>query len=127
MPEAAIECPRGACRRTSPKADGWIWAKLQKAPPAFFGLGCVRPEVRSRAMRRRPLGWATLFGLACAAALPGCYYNPYNGYFYPHPPPGYPYGAPQASYPFYSPPSYPRVPPPPEFPPVRATAPTLTY
>ena len=44
-------------------------------------------------MRRLRLRWAALFGLASAAALSGCYYDPYTGYFYPYPPP-YPYGAP---------------------------------
>jgi hypothetical protein len=63
-------------------------------------------------MRRLRLRWAALFGLASAAALSGCYYDPYTGYFYPYPPP-YPYGAPPTYYPYYTPPSYPRAAPPP--------------
>ena len=58
-------------------------------------------------MRRLSLRWAALFGLASAAALSGCYYAPYTGYYYP------PYGAPPTYYPYYTPPSYPRAAPPP--------------
>jgi hypothetical protein len=57
------------------------------------------------------LRWAALVAVASAAALSGCYYDAYTGYFYPYPPP-YPYGAPPAYYPYYTPPSYPRAPPP---------------
>ena len=57
-------------------------------------------------MRQLSLRWAALFGLASAAALSGCYYAPYTGYYYP------PYGAPPTYYPYYTPPSYPRAPPP---------------
>jgi hypothetical protein len=64
-------------------------------------------------MRRLRLPWAALFGLASAAALAGCYYDPYTGYFSPYPPP-YPYGATPTYYPYYTPPSYPRAVPPPE-------------
>jgi hypothetical protein len=63
-------------------------------------------------MRRLRLRWAALFGLASAAALSGCYYDPYTGYFYPYPPP-YPWGAPPFYYPYGAPHSYPPAAPPP--------------
>jgi hypothetical protein len=61
-------------------------------------------------MRRLRLRPAALFVLASAAALSGCYYDPFTGYFYPYPPP-LPYGPP----PYYpsSAPPYPRAEPPP--------------
>ena len=62
-------------------------------------------------MNRRRLRWAALFALASAAALSGCYYNPYTGYFSPYPPP-YPYGAP-AFYYLRRPHAYPPAAPPP--------------
>jgi hypothetical protein len=62
-------------------------------------------------MGRRRLRWA-LFGLASAATLSGCYYDPYTGYFYSYPPP-YPYGAPPYYYPYGAAHSYPPFAPPP--------------
>jgi hypothetical protein len=54
---------------------------------------------------------AALLALASAAALSGCYYDPYTGYFYPYPPP-YPYGAPPYYYPYGAPHAYPPAAPP---------------
>ena len=54
-------------------------------------------------MRQRRWRWAALVGLASTAALSGCYYDPYTGYFYPYPTP-YPYGAPPSFYPYGNPP-----------------------
>ena len=63
-------------------------------------------------MRRLSLRWAALFGLAGTAALSGCYYDPYTGYFSPYPPPlYYPYGAPPPYYPYGAPPQHSAVPP----------------
>jgi hypothetical protein len=64
------------------------------------------------AVNRRRSRWAALFALASAAALSGCYYNPYTGYFDPYPPP-YPYGAPAFYYPYGAPHAYPPAAPPP--------------
>jgi hypothetical protein len=68
-------------------------------------------------MRRRQLRWAALFALAGAAALGGCYCDPYSGYCYGYPPnpysypPPYPNGPPPA-YPYGAPPQPPGPPPP---------------
>jgi hypothetical protein len=56
-------------------------------------------------MRRRRLRWMTLLALASAAALSGCYWDPYTGYLYPY--------APAAPYPYGAPPPYPNGAPPP--------------
>jgi hypothetical protein len=50
--------------------------------------------------RRWRLRWVALIALTGAAALSGCYWDPYTGYLYPYPPPppySYPYGAPPPS------------------------------
>jgi hypothetical protein len=62
--------------------------------------------------------WAALVGLASMAALSGCYYDPYTGYFYPYPTP-YPYGAPPSFYPYGNPPPASYGAPPPENAPVQ--------
>jgi hypothetical protein len=71
-------------------------------------------------VRRWRLPRAALLALASAAALSGCYYNPYTGYFSPYPPP-YPYGAPPYYYPYGESGSYPRAYPP-QAPPYAGTA-----
>jgi hypothetical protein len=50
-------------------------------------------------MRRRRLRWVLLAALAGAAALSGCYYDPYIGSYFPYPPPPpIPYGPPPYTY-----------------------------
>jgi hypothetical protein len=70
-------------------------------------------------MRRRRLRWAALMVLASAAAVSGCYWDPYTGYVYPYPYPPPPYGAPP--YPYGAPPPYPTGGPPPANGPVQQT------
>ena len=55
---------------------------------------------------RRCRFWArVLFVLASAAALSGCYYDPYTGGYYPYPPYPYPYPyRPPYPYPYPAPP-----------------------
>jgi hypothetical protein len=59
-------------------------------------------------MRRRRWRWATVLALAgVAAALSGCYYDPYTGWYYPYPPPPpYPYASPPPA-PYAAPPANP--------------------
>jgi hypothetical protein len=67
-------------------------------------------------MQQRRSRWALLAALVGAAALSGCYYDPYTGYFYPYPAtPPYPYS--------YGAPPYPYRPPPPPAPPPSGNAP----
>jgi hypothetical protein len=59
--------------------------------------------MRRQWLRRARWG-ALAIGLLSAAALSGCYWDPYTGYVYPYPPPPpYPYGPPPA-YPYGPPP-----------------------
>jgi hypothetical protein len=78
-------------------------------------------------MTRRRLRWMTWLALASAAALSGCYWDPYTGSVYPYPPAApYPYGAPPPypngapPYPNGAPP-YPNSAPPPGNGPVQQT------
>jgi hypothetical protein len=68
----------------------------------------ARDEVR--AMRRQRFRWTALLALAAAAALSGCYCDPYSGYCYGYPP--YPYAYPPP-YPYGPPPGAPPQPGPP--------------